>query len=389
MAMLYNVAMLEVDRQATGSQAHAKALAGVFADHGWSVALAPEVPGPDLLVSKGRQRYAVELKHSAEGRADRVIPLLSQAILQAMHHAARSHGAQPLAVVRVGRLTKTLRERASRFHAEYAPQSAIGLVDADGGRWFEGVGLDALNAEPRPSAARRKGALPKRRHDLFSDLNQWLLKVLLAPELPEHLLGAPRRDYRTAAELAEAAQVSAMSVSRFIKRLREEGFVDESGATLRLVRRAELFRRWQAAASRATPELPMRFLMPGAPREQVGKVVARHPEACIGLFAAASLLDSGHVADGLPWVYVRKLPEFPDQAWPELVEASPGQPLQLILKQAAAPESVFRGAVQVRGAWVSDILQIWLDVSSHPARGSEQADHLARTVLAGVMEREA
>ena len=180
-----------------------------------------------------------------------------------------------------------------------------------------------------------------------------------------------------------------MSVSRFIKRLREESFVDESGATLRLVRRAELFRRWQAAASRATPELPMRFLMPGAPREQLGKVVARHPEACIGLFAAASLLDSGHVADGLPWVYVRKLPELPDQAWPELVEVPPGEPLQLILKQAATPESVFRGAVQVRGAWVSDILQIWLDVSSHPARGSEQADHLARTVLAPVMGRDA
>ena len=388
--MLYNVAMLGFDpKRADSERAHEKALAGVFADHGWSVLLEPGHPGPDLLVVKGRQRYAVELKSSAEGRADRVIPLLSQAILQAMHHAARSPGAQPLAVVRVGRLTKALSERASRFHADYAPQSAIGLVDADGRRWFEGAGLDALNAEPQPAAARRKGNLPKRRHDLFSDLNQWLLKVLLAPELPEHLLGAPRRNYRTAAELAEAAQVSAMSVSRFIKRLREEGFVDESGATLQLVRRTELFRRWQAAASRATPELPMRFLMAGAPREQVGKVVVSHPEACIGLFAAASLLESGHVADGLPWVYVRKLPEFPDQAWRELVEVPPGEPLQLILKQAATPESVFRGAVQVRGARVSDILQVWLDVSSHPARGSEQADHLARTVLAPVMERDA
>ncbi len=389
MAVLYNAAMLDADRQATDSRAREKALAGLFADHGWSVVLESDLSGPDLLLSKGHQRYAVELKSSAEGRADRVIPLLSQAVLQAMHHAARSPGAQPLAVVRVGRLTKTLRERARRFHANYAPQSAIGLIDDEGGRWFEGAGLEALNAEPQSSAARRKGALPKRRHDLFSDLNQWLLKVLLAPELPEHLLRAPRGNYRTAAELAEAAQVSAMSVSRFIKRLREEGFVDESGATLRLVRRTELFRRWQAAAARATPELPMRFLMSGAPREQISRVVARHPEACIGLFAAASLLDAGHVADGLPWVYVRKLPERPDQAWRELVEVSPGEPLQLILKQAATPESVFRGAVQVRGAWVSDILQVWLDVSSHPARGAEQAEHLARTVLADVMGREA
>lgn len=388
MAMLYNAAMLESDQQMADSRgrAHAKALANIFGTAGWSVRLEPGVPGPDLLVSKGSRRYAVELKSSTEGRADRVIPLLSQAILQAMHHAARSSAAQPLAVVRVGRLTKALRERVSRFHADYAPASAVGLIDHDGVRWFEGEGLEALNADPQPPAVRRKGVPPKRSHDLFSDLNQWLLKVLLAPELPEHLLAAPRGDYRTAAELAEAARVSAMSVSRFIKRLREEGFVDESGATLRLVRRAELFRRWQAAASRATPELPMRFLMPGAPREQLGKVVARHPEACIGLFAAASLLDSGHVADGLPWVYMRKLPELPHQAWPELVEVSPGEPLQLILKQAATPESIFRGAVQVQGARVSDILQVWLDVSLHPARGREQADHLARTVLAPVME---
>lgn len=368
--------------------AHASALAGEFSDHGWSVVVDPRSPGPDLVLSKGGQRYALELKLAAEARADRVIPLLSQAILQATRHAAEFN-AQPLAVVQVGRLTNVLRDRVSSFHADYAPKSAIGLIGEDGGRWFEGQGLEAMNVESRSTAARRQNAQPKRSHDLFSDLNQWLLKVLLAPELPEHLMSAPRREYRKSVDLADAAQVSAMSVSRFIKRLREEGFVDESGATLRLVRRSELFRRWQAAASRATPELPMRFLMPGAPSEQLQKVAARHPEACIGLFAAAGLLGIGHVADGLPWIYVRKLPELPGRAWPELVQASPGQSLQLILKQTATPESVFRGAVQVQGARVSDILQVWLDVSSHPARGSEQANHLAHTVLAEVMGREA
>lgn len=243
-----------------------------------------------------------------------------------------------------------------------------------------------MNAEPPRLPARRKRVAPKRSHDLFSDLNQWLLKVLLAPELPEDLLSAPRREYGTAADLADAAQVSAMSVSRFIRRLREEAFLEESGEGFRLVRRAELFRKWQAAAMRATPELPMRFLMPGAPSQALSKVVARHPDACIGLFAAASRLGSGHVAEGLPWVYVHKLPE---NGWPELVEAPPGELPQLILKQAAAPKSVFRGAVQVDGARVSDILQVWLDVSSHPARGREQAEFLERTVLASVLGRDA
>ena len=217
--MLYNAAMLEAEWKNISSQgsAQTRALKDLFADQGWSVVLEPGTTGPDLLVSKGRQRYVVELKLSAEARADRVIPLLSQAILQATRHAAKSN-ALPLAVVQVGRLTNVLRERVSRFHADYAPQAAIGLIGTDGGRWFEGEGLGAMNAETASTVARRKNVRPKRSHDLFSDMNQWLLKVLLAPELPKHLLTAPRGDYRTATELAEAAQVSAMSVSRFIRR---------------------------------------------------------------------------------------------------------------------------------------------------------------------------
>lgn len=381
MAMLYNSAMIERRPINEVHGAAEETLIRAFLDHGWSVK-PPHGPGRDLLVSSGGLSYVVEVKSSAEGRADRVIPLLSQAILQASRYAGTSVG-RPLAVVRVGRLSKVLRDKVSRFHAEYAPEAAVGLIGADGGMWFEGEGLAEMNMEPPRSHVRRSRSAPRRGHDLFSDLNQWLFKVLLAPELPEALLNAPRREYRTAAGLADAAQVSAMSVSRFIRRLREEALLEENGGGFRLVRRAELFRRWQAAAMRATPELPMRFLLPGA---SLPKVVSRHTEACVGLFAAATLLGSGHVAEGLPWVYVRKLPE---DGWPELVEAAHGEPPQLILKQAAAPESVFRGAVQVQGVQVSDILQVWLDVSSHPARGREQAEHLERTVLADVMGKDA
>jgi len=386
MAMIYNVAML--DNPASMAQnsvkAHVAALASLLRGHAWGVEHEPS-GGPDLLIHKGSNRYAVELKVTSEGRADRVIPLLSQAILQARRHAASQPGAMPLALVQVDRLTNALREKVRTFHSEYAPEMAIGLVGEVGGRLFLGAGLNELNENAGSSVSRRKRPTREKSHDLFSDLHQWLLKVLLAPELPGHLLTAPRREFRTSKELADAAQTSAMSVSRFTRRLHEEGFLDESAPTLRLVRRAELFRRWQAAASRATPELPMRFLMPAPPQQQLQKVVATHPGACIGLFAAAGLLGSGHVADGLPWVYVRKLPMFPESEWPELVEAPPGEPLQLILKQTRSPEAVFRGAVQVQGAWVSDIIQVWLDVSLHPARGREQADFLARTVLADVL----
>src|SRR5437762_8160042 len=46
--------------------------------------------------------------------------------------------------------------------------------------------------------------------DLFSDLNQWMLKILLGQNLPESLLSVPRGEYRSGRQLAEAGGVSAM-----------------------------------------------------------------------------------------------------------------------------------------------------------------------------------
>jgi hypothetical protein len=49
-------------------------------------------------------------------------------------------------------------------------------------------------------------------------------------------------------------------------------------------------------------------------------------------------------------------------------------------------ESVFRAAVIHDGVPVADILQVWLDVSSHPARGEAQAEEIRHRVLAPIFE---
>jgi hypothetical protein len=38
--------------------------------------------------------------------------------------------------------------------------------------------------------------------------------------------------------------------------------------------------------------------------------------------------------------------------------------------------------VNVNGVLASDVLQVWLDVAAHPARGAEQAEEIWRRVLA-------
>ena len=118
---------------------------------------------------------------------------------------------------------------------------------------------------------------------------------------------------------------------------------------------------------------------------QLRDVVSSH-QACLGLFAAAEALQLGHVKGVPPYVYVPRLPSSERDAWKELVPASPGEPVDLILKQARAPQSVFRGAVHLDGMAVSDVLQIWLDVSAHPSRGDEQAELIERKILGKIIE---
>ena len=48
---------------------------------------------------------------------------------------------------------------------------------------------------------------------------------------------------------------------------------------------------------------------------------------------------------------------------------------------------VFSAAfVRKDGVPVSDILQVWLDVSEHPSRGKEQADLIWRRILSSALE---
>lgn len=361
-------------------------LVALLEEGGWSVDVDPAGPQqsrPDLVASQGPHRYVVELKSEPEGRPDRALALLSQAILQASRYAADT-GMQPLAVVMVGSASPSLRRRLVDFQHDYAPDVAVGLVSEEGGSLFIGPGLEGLDREEPRVRRSSKIPQPRKAFNLFSDLNQWMLKVLLAPELPERLLHAPRAEYFSGSDLAQAADVSPMSASRFLRRMQEEGFVDDSGGPLRVVRRDELFRRWQSAAMRSSPELRMSYLIPAAGPRQLYKLASRLG-ACIGLFEAAGLLEVGHVSGAVPHVYVRRLSPPQGMEWPGVVPSAPGEPPQVIIKQANAPESLFRGAVRAGEVLVADVLQVWLDVSSHPSRGAEQEQLLREGVLAKVL----
>jgi hypothetical protein len=325
--------------------------------------------------------YSVEVKSATEGRSDRLVPLFAQAVLEAARAAGQK--AVPLAIVVAPRVSPRAAERIMRFAAEYAPDVAAGVIDFEGFALFRGPGLEALNALPKPLPASALQAV--RSGHLFSDLNQWMLKVLIAPDLPDDLLTAPRGRYRNASELARAANVSVMSAFRFIRHLGQEGYLHETAPYLSLVRRENLFSRWQALAVHPAAEMPMRFVLRGDAKVQLHRTLERG-RGCLALFAAADALRLGHVQGVPPYVYLERVGVGSLAKLKELRPCAAGEAPDVILREAPAPRSVFRGMVASEGTMASDVLQVWVDVAAHPARGREQADLIRKKVLHRVLE---
>jgi hypothetical protein len=353
-------------------------VADIFEQAGWRVEREPHRRSRlDMIVRRPGVVYAVEVKAAVEGRADRLVPLFSQAVLQSLHGAGQN--AAPLAVVAAPKISQGAAKQVLEFAERYAPDAAAGVIDFEGLRLFRGPQLEALNAEaPHKSSIASKSRRVS--GHLFSDLNQWMLKVLLASEIPENLLSAPRGQYRNASQLARAAKVSVMSAFRFVQQLQDEGFLSESGPYLNLVRRDELFRRWQASSVRSVKEVPMRFLLKGEPRVQLRRML-NSGRACLALFAAAEALKLGFVEGVPPYVYVERIRPANLAAWKNLRPCESSERPDIVLRQAPAPQSVFRGLVRPDGIASCDVLQVWVDVSSHPSRGREQADLIRKKVL--------
>lgn len=384
-------------RQASEQQE--EELAEAFRAAGWQLVHAPHdrVQDIDMVVKHGSHQYAVEFKSAPEGRRDRLVPLLAQAILQAQVGARRlGGGVVPLAVVAAPRVSESVLKEVRRFAEAYAPGVAIGVIDREGRRSFSGEGLESINAarSPRPVLApSERGPTPH----LFPDLNQWMLKLLLAPHIPADLLSAPRAEFRNASQLAQAANVSSMSASRFIRQLKAEGFLDESTSLIRLVRVGDLLSRWRAALLRSSQEWPMRWVIRGdaarqlenllqssRPEALVGDSKAngphRRPRICLGYFAAAEQLGFGFVHGIKPHVYVERLDVRVLQRL-GLAQVQPGEAPDVNVRVPLAPQAVFRAAVWRHGLPVADILQVWLDVGNHPARGQAQAAEIEHRLL--------
>ncbi len=388
-----------------------RAVVDAFRRAGWHVAPQRRIVefSPDFLVHQGSRQYVVEIKSSPEARRDRLIPLLSQAILQAKAAASKadvSPSPLPLAIIGAPRLSQSLIDDIRAFAAQVAPDVAIGIMDLEGSRIFVGHELESLNSSAaRPKQSVLQPHLAPQLH-LFSDLNQWMLKILLASRIPENLLQAPRQQLESVSDLAKAARVSLMSAFRLVSLLRAEGFLHEQSGVLRLVNVEALFERWRAASLRPARELSMRWVIPGDQERQLSDAVRAYlkkwelavsrdrranravprPRICLGLFAAADVLGFGFVRGVAPHLYLERL-DPPALESLGLAPARAGQRADVFVRVPPFRESVFRATVVRNELPVCDVIQVWLDVANHPSRGASQAKEIWRRALASLLKQ--
>lgn len=372
-------------------------LADTFRKAGWRVRRPSSAGdmGVDLILDAKKKQYVVQLKASSEGRRDRLIPLLSQAILEARTVAQRfPEPAVPIAVVAAKRIPASVAEQIKQFALRYAPEVGVGIIDAEGLRSFAGHGLERLDAKPPRRVA---GEITSRQRlpDLFSDLNQWMLKILLGQRLPEPLISIPRGPIRNASHLAEIARVSVMSASRFVHQLANQGFLDDGDEQLQVVRVEELLDLWISANRPAAKDIPARWILKGG-QHQLQSALRKYPSlsgsvsvprCCLGLFAGADAFGLGFVQGVPAHIYVERLTLDSLNRLGLMVDHS-DRAADVYIRIPANREAIFRASVMRDGIPVTDVLQVWLDVSTHPARGREQAREIWRRVLKPVFGKQ-
>jgi hypothetical protein len=124
----------------------------LFQAAGWKVLVGPQIgeERPDLVAERKGEKLVIEIKRASEGGRDRIIPLLSQAVLEVRRMASQIPGRSiPVTIVVAQHILESVAKPAREFARRHAPDVAIGLVDLEGWRSFTGYGLEKLNPERR------------------------------------------------------------------------------------------------------------------------------------------------------------------------------------------------------------------------------------------------
>jgi hypothetical protein len=348
-------------------------VARVLRQQGWDDA-SELTPGDfaDLIVRHDGRVIAAAVKPVSYRGIGDVIAALSRTVLEARLAATRL-ASSPLAAVVVPRLGERMAQEVAAFMAAHAPDVAWLLADEDGGVCLS-LDRHVDYLAPAPRLVDQDG-VPAR--EVFSDLHQWLLKILLLQHAPERYWSGPRPVPGSIPLLAKAARVSVQKAYQFVAAFEQHGHLRRDRGRLCLVRREELFEAWFEHQRFHPPQrLAVRGLF-GPCRDLPARL--RSEEGVVGGFEACTRMDLLHTQAGLLELHAVVAPASLLAAYD--LEPCPESVADLVLLRSRHRESVRRGCHDVAGVPVVDPLQAALDVAVHDARGREQAGYLRERIL--------
>lgn len=332
-------------------------------------------PPADFIGSLHGQRVLVVVKHSGAARTRDFIGLLATAALQLQSYD--HNNAVPIVLIGTKRFGSRIESAMAEFADRYANRIGWGVFDDTGGvrlvvaKLGIDVSIDSKGAQPKTVDTTR----------LFSDLNRWIIKLLLLRESPPANFPAQHREPpRNPKHLSEIAGVSHETAYKCVRQLKRRNFLEQDSRSLKIVRAKTLLAEWvHEDRVRPTDRTPVRALFPGA-FSLDGSLPSSHKDAiAIGGFEACSRLGLLHAPYSKPEVHVRgDLSQLLEALGVRVCEQ---RDADLFLIQSSFPESVFRSASILDRSPIVDAWQAALDVASNAARGSEQVEYITERML--------
>jgi hypothetical protein len=337
----------------------------------------PSLGGHGVGFKSENRKFHLVLNAVSPARGPELERALADAYLRASSVTkSQPHERIPLPVVAAPSLSRAMLERLKKYAADVLPSAHWGAFDLAGTWHFPGLSIRiqadsaVMESMAFPAAV---GKSPPPQHDPFSDLGQWLSKVMLAQGLSEDLVSAPRQRLRNQAALASAANVSLPTVSRWKKQLCSMAFLTDSKLGLRIVRKKELLIRWAASIrNRAYVDTWVQPVFGSSNQDKaLSRLLAEEPKAILLGAAACDRLGIG-VVKGAPMQIA--LPDHsPDYlAGLGLMPVQSGIKGAFLIRRPRYFESLRRGAVIRDGVAVADVLQCAIDSYNSPVRGMDQ-----------------
>lgn len=345
----------------------------------------------DMVFRDEKSEVLIECKAMNVYRASDFRAAIGDAILRFRHdkQGASSAGARLMMAFLLQRMSRNAVEDLEEYARIYLPDLQWAILAEDGsGVLYLGDREERVSVAPYEDGIHR--APGANRGSIFSSNNQWLFKVLLLSGMDSKYWGGPSRRPDSVSELAAIAGVPQPSVSAFMKKARQEGFLKKAGKEFQVQHHQELLADWGfALKNRARYAIGLRSIYPNDSVDNLLVKLRSYRQDRPNGPAAVRIALGGHMGChllGLGRSNIRQVRLYAEGEVKELLAAldlveEPAASAQIALVMQPNNASVFRGAVEVDGVWICDVLQCYFDVRYSYARGQEQAEYIYERIL--------